>query len=68
VASEFGDPILSWIEIREVTDTRHVDFLETIVDKGEASVIALAQEIQADLILLDDLAARKLAKRLGLRI
>jgi len=38
------------------------------VDPGEASVIALAKEFEDSLLLLDDLKARKLARRLNLKI
>lgn len=35
---------------------------------GESETIALATELQADLIVLDDLAARKMATKLGLNV
>ncbi|MEO7143642.1 MAG: DUF3368 domain-containing protein [Bryobacteraceae bacterium] len=35
---------------------------------GELSTLILAKEIGADLVLLDDLAARKLARREGFRV
>jgi predicted nucleic acid-binding protein len=38
------------------------------LDLGELSALTLAKEIQADLILLDDLAARRIAQRDGLRV
>ena len=38
------------------------------LDHGEAEAIALAKEIKADLILLDERAARKIAKSLSLKI
>ena len=42
--------------------------LETQVDYGEASAIALAAEYDDVLLLLDDLKARKLALRLKFKI
>ena len=42
--------------------------LENIVDKGEASAIALAVEVKDCVIIIDDLKARNLAKRIGLNI
>ena len=67
VAKEFRDELPSWIEIINVQNKIYQEFLETQVDKGEASVLALASEIANPLLLIDDLKARKLAKRLDLR-
>ena len=39
-----------------------------MVDKGEASAIALAHEIENKYLITDDLEARKLAIKLGLSI
>ncbi|KAA0247255.1 MAG: DUF3368 domain-containing protein [Ignavibacteriota bacterium] len=41
--------------------------MESLVDGGEASAIALASEKEDVLLLLDDLKARKLTKRLGVK-
>lgn len=38
-----------------------------LVDRGEAQAIALARQVNADLLLTDDAAARLLATTLGLR-
>jgi predicted nucleic acid-binding protein len=38
------------------------------VDLGELSVLVLAKEIAADLLLVDDLAARRLARAEGFRV
>ena len=51
-----------------VPDTKYQAFLETQVDQGEASAIALAKEVDNVLLLLDDLKARKLATHLNFRI
>jgi len=37
------------------------------LDRGEAESIALAAELRADLVLLDERRARRIASRLGLR-
>ncbi len=67
IASEFGDNLPDWIHIQEVKDYKYLEFLETQVDLGEASAIALAKEIDGSLLLLDDLKARKLAIKLNLK-
>jgi len=67
VAQEFSEYLPGWIIIKEVQDKKYQEFLETEVDSGEASAIALAKEIENPLLLLDDLKARKLAGKLKLR-
>lgn len=42
--------------------------METQIDQGEASAIALATEYNNVLLLLDDLKARKLASQLNFKI
>jgi predicted nucleic acid-binding protein len=68
VASEFDADLPGWIEIKKIKDHTYQKFLETQVDSGEASVIALAKESKNPLLILDDPKARKLAQRLNLRI
>lgn len=67
IAGEFGESLPDWIRIVEVKDKKYQEFLETQVDLGEASAIALAQEIADSILLLDDLKARKLAGKLNFR-
>ena len=59
-----------WIKIRSVSNQHKVLSLFNItkLDLGECAAITLAQELQADRLLLDDLAARKEAQRLGLPV
>lgn len=68
IAEEFGEKFPDWIKIQEVSDKKYQDFLETQIDQGEASAIALATEFEDVLLLLDDLKARKLATRLKFKI
>ncbi|GGA22781.1 DUF3368 domain-containing protein [Okeania sp. KiyG1] len=42
--------------------------LNVSLGRGESETIALATELQADFIILDDLAARKMAIKLGLNV
>ena len=67
VAEEFLEQLPEWIKIESVKDKKYQEFLETQVDLGEASAIALAKEMDNPLLLLDDLKARKLAKKLNLK-
>jgi predicted nucleic acid-binding protein len=68
VANEFGEQLPEWIKIRSVSDKKYQIFLETQIDGGEASAIALASEFEDVLLLLDDLKARKLAIQLNFKI
>ena len=68
IAEEFGEKLPDWIKIQTVSDKKYQNFLETQVDLGEASAIALATEYDDVLLLLDDLKARKLAIRLNFKI
>ena len=68
VVHEFGDDLPSWIHIQNAKDSKYQKFLETQVDLGEASAIALATEFDDVLLLLDDLKARKLAVKLNFKI
>jgi predicted nucleic acid-binding protein len=67
VAQEFLEELPVWINIESVKDKKYQEFLETQIDLGEASAIALAKEKEYPLLLLDDLKARKLASKLKLR-
>lgn len=67
IAMEFGAPLPEWIEIISVQDAKYLRFLETQVDPGKASAIALAQELPNVLLLLDDLKARKLATKMNIK-
>ncbi|MDF1550472.1 MAG: DUF3368 domain-containing protein, partial [Bacteroidales bacterium] len=57
VQTEFQERLPDWIKIESVQDKKYQEFLETQVDWGEASAIALAKEIENPLLLLDDLKA-----------
>jgi predicted nucleic acid-binding protein len=67
VAEEFNEKLPSFIKIQSVKDKKYQEFLETQIDFGEASAIALAKEFDSPLLLLDDLKARKIATKLKLK-
>ena len=68
IADEFGEDLPDWIKIQSVSVKKYQNFLETQLDCGEASAIALASEFDNVLLLLDDLKARKLATLLKFKI
>jgi predicted nucleic acid-binding protein len=56
-----------WFRQQSVTNSALVALLEADLDPGEAEAVALAHEIKADLLLVDEQAARSHAARLGLK-
>jgi uncharacterized protein len=56
-----------WIQTRSVGDRTIVEALSSELDVGEAEAIALALEIQADQVLIDERRGRLVAARLNLR-
>jgi len=65
---EVEKAIKQWMEIVEVKNLDKVNTLRAILDYGEAEVIVLAQEIKADLLLLDNKEPRLFAKHLGFNV
>jgi len=57
-----------WIERRPVQNRSLVTALERDLDRGEAETIALALELGADLVFLDEREGRRVAQRFGLRV
>jgi predicted nucleic acid-binding protein len=57
-----------WVKRHTVTHQPLVTTLERDLDVGEAESIALALELKANLILLDEKEARHAAQRLGLKV
>ena len=56
-----------WIQVRDVRDRALVkEYLEEL-DIGESEAIALALEIKAELLLLDEKDGRRIAKEKGLK-
>ncbi|HRP93888.1 MAG TPA: DUF3368 domain-containing protein [Ignavibacteriaceae bacterium] len=68
IQNEFGEVLPSWIEIKILKDKTRQLILELQLDKGEASAIALALEINNSTLIVDDFKARKIAEQLGLKI
>ena len=67
VVEEFIEQLPDRIKVVSIKDKKYQEYLETQVDIGEASTIALAKEMNKPLLLLDDLKARKLANKLNLK-
>ena len=58
----------AWIKVRTVKDRTQVNLLMASLDKGEAEVLALSKEMEAELVLLDEEKARKSAVIAGFNV
>lgn len=57
-----------WITVKTVADRGLYEQLRLRLDYGESEAIALAVELQADLLLIDETKGRRVAKSYGLPI
>lgn len=57
-----------WIHVEEIKDHSEKKMYKAKLHDGEVEVMILAQEQNADLVILDDNAAKKTAKYLGLPV
>lgn len=58
----------TWIVVRKLKDERLFNQLLQELDPGEAESIALAVELEADLLLIDEKRGRKIAEQYNIRI
>lgn len=62
---------LSWIQVQTIDDAQRVAALQASqdnIDLGEAEAIALALELNAELLLMDERRGRALAQNCGLNV
>lgn len=57
-----------WMEIRAPSNATLVQELQAVIDRGESEAIALALEVRADSLLIDEADGREQARRMGLRV
>lgn len=65
-AAEKIESLQGWLKLEAPQDRKLLEVLRLDLDAGEAEVIALAYERSADRTVIDDLAGRRYARRLGL--
>jgi len=68
VEEEFGKELPVWIRVVEVKNQDKIQELEAILDKGEASAIALALEIEQNILIIDEKKGRKVAQSMKIQI
>lgn len=69
VELERGHPSFpDWLQVRQVRDQTLASAYERFVDRGEAEAIALAQELNADRLLIDERKGRRLAQEAGIPV
>lgn len=62
-------PILpAWVLVRQLTQPVNRVISSAGLGRGETAALGLAQQLNADLVILDDRAARRLALELGLAV
>jgi predicted nucleic acid-binding protein len=66
VAKEFGRPLPDYIQIENPVNENYQKILESILDSGEASSIALAIEKNDCLLIIDESKGRLEAKQLDI--
>ena len=59
---------LPWIVTQSVTDPNQVASLRAILDQGEAEAIALALQLNAELLIIDERPGRAIAQQCGIKI
>lgn len=68
ISKEFDKDLPNWIIKKEPDNKLYQKILETFLDKGEASAISLALELENCTLIIDDYKARKYAELLGIKI
>lgn len=66
IADEFGKDIPDFFEIQNPKSKKYQKILESFLDPGESSAIALALENDECLLIIDELKGRREAKLLGI--
>ena len=67
-AQAIANATKTWLQIVNAEDQLAVELLLADLHRGEAEVIVLARELHADWVVLDDMKARRFARRLGLPV
>lgn len=58
----------TWIRVSKTSDTILKNYLMQTLDEGEAEVIVLADELKADLVIIDERLARNYVEKAGMKL
>lgn len=58
----------SYIEVKHITNAMASQFLQSQLDYGESEAIVLAKEMHAELLIMDEKKARRIAKLNGITV
>lgn len=58
----------NWVQVRSVSNQVLIDALRLDLDWGESAAVALALELKADLVLLDEQSGRYAAQHFNLKV
>ncbi len=58
----------TWLQVRSLSNTALLNSLAQNLDSGEAAAIALAAELRADRLIIDERRGRRIARDLGIPI
>lgn len=67
-ASSVAVKTLPWIQVQQVTQESLIATFPKSLHRGEAEAIALAIELKANLLLIDEELGRKVSRRYGLTV
>jgi len=59
--------LIDWIEILKIKNPDSKDYFIDL-DEGEAEVLILSKELNADLVIMDEIMGRRYAKQLGFNL
>lgn len=68
IREEFGSDLPDWIKVKQIQNQIQHNALTLVLDKGEASAIALCLENPNSLLIIDERKGRRIAQELGIKI
>ena len=64
---EFGENLPEWIKIKNPIESEELTLLKSLLDRGEATALALALQVENSIVIIDELKGRSIASSMGIR-